>query len=378
MRHVFIIGARGYHAKYGGWETFVSNLVDYYDDKNTVFHISAYTDDNSLIEEKISDNIFVNPIYVSSSGNAKMFLCTIKAFKYYIKYVKENKIDNTYFYILGLKLFNYLKLKKRMIRKLGINVIVNPDGLEWMRSKWPYPIKKFFLMSEKLMLKNCDKIVCDSLGIEEYVLNKYPSLKGKTVYIAYGFEDIDLKKVNQGNVLDEYNIKKNDYLLLVGRCVPENNYELIIHDFMKSKIDKKLVIISNLSSTEYSKKLKEIAIKDKRIVFIDGVYDKNKLAVIRKNAFAYIHGHSVGGTNPSLIESLSITDLNILYDVCFNRYAGDDTCLYFKEEGSLTNLLDDEIYLNKQKKLLGPKAKKRVKENFTWKIIVDKYKKIFK
>ncbi len=378
MKHVFIIGARGYHAKYGGWETFVSNLVDYYDDKRTVFHISMYTDNKLLKEEKIGDNIIVNPVYVGVKGSAKMFLYTVKAFKYYIKYVEEKNIDNPYFYILGLKLFNYLKLKRRKIKKLGINIIVNPDGLEWMRSKWSYPIKKFFLMSEKLMLNYSDQIVCDSLGIEEYVLKKYPNLKGKTTYIAYGYEEVDLKKVNQNKIMNEYNIKKNDYLLIVGRCVPENNYELIIGDFMKSKINKNLVIISNLSSTDYSKKLKEIAEGDKRIIFIDGVYDKEKLAIIRKNAFAYIHGHSVGGTNPSLIESLSLTDLNILYDVCFNRYAGEDSCLYFKEEGSLTELLDDEKELENQKKLLGPKAKKRVKENFTWKIITDKYKKIFK
>ena len=378
MKHVFIIGARGYHSNYGGWETFVSNLVDYYDDKDTVFHISMITDDENQKEYKVNNNIIVNPIYIKIKGSSKMFLYTINSFKYYIKYVKENNIKNSYFYILGLKLFNYLKIKRKTAKKLGINIIVNPDGLEWQRSKWSYPIKKFFLMSEKLMLNNCDKIVCDSLGIEEYVLNKYPKLKGKTTYIAYGYEDVNLENVNEKEILKKYNLKKEDYLLTVGRCVPENNYELIIKDFIKSKIDKQLVIISNLSSTKYSDDLKEIAKGDKRIVFIDGVYDKIELACIRKNAFLYIHGHSVGGTNPSLIESLSLTSLNLLYDVCFNRYAGEDTCLYFKEKGSLTKLLNDENKLKKHRKKLGPKAKKRVKENFTWKIIVGKYKEIFK
>ena len=377
MKHVFIIGARGYHSNYGGWETFVSNLVDYYEDENTIFHISMFTDEN-LKEYKVNENIIVNPITVKTSGSAKMFLYTIKAFKYYIKYVKENNIKSPYFYILGLKLFNYLGLKKKVVDKLGINIIVNPDGLEWKRSKWSYPVKKFFLMSEKLMLKNAGLIICDSLGIEEYLIEKYPKLKGKTKYIAYGYEEVDLKKVNEKKVLDEYSLKKDEYILMVGRCVPENNYELIIREFMESSIDKNLVIISNLSSTNYSGKLMDMAKDDTRIVFIDGVYDRQKLATIRKNAFAYIHGHSVGGTNPSLIESLSLTDLNILYDVNFNRYAGDDTCLYFKEEGSLTKILNNERILKKYKKQLGPKAKKRVKENFTWKIIVDKYKEIFK
>lgn len=309
-----------------------------------------------------------------------MFIYSVKAYKHYLKYIKKNNIKNCYIYVLGLKLFNYLWLKEKCTKRLGIKVFVNPDGLEWMRSKWSYPIKKFFLLSENLMLNHCDKIICDGLGIQEYINNKYPKLKDITTYIAYGYENIDLSKTDEKKVLDEYNLTKNDYCLIVGRCVPENNYELIIKDFMKCKIQKKLVIISNLTGSAYYQEIinKTSCNNDKRIIFIDGVYDKEKLATIRKNAYLYIHGHSVGGTNPSLIEALSLTDLNILYDVCFNKDVGLDTCLYFKESETLTKLLDNEKLLNKKKKELGPKAKKRAQENFTWDIIINRYKKIFK
>ena len=142
----------------------------------------------------------------------------------------------------------------------------------------------------------------------------------------------------------------------------------------------KLVIVSNISSTNYYTDIlsKTNCSNDKRIVFIDGIYDSEKLAIIRKNAYAYIHGHSVGGTNPSLIEAMSLTDLNILYDVCFNHDVGLDTCLYFKDEGSLCDLLNNKKLLDKAKKDLSRKVKKRVEENFTWEIIVNKYKKIFR
>lgn len=380
MKHIFIVGSRGYHYNYGGWETFTSNLVDHYNDKNTIFHISMYTDNKGLKEKKISENIYVNPIYIKSRGSIKMFIYSVKAYKHYLKYIKKNNIKNCYIYVLGLKLFNYLWLKEKCTKRLGIKVFVNPDGLEWMRSKWSYPIKKFFLLSENLMLNHCDKIICDGLGIQEYINNKYPKLKDITTYIAYGYENIDLSKTDEKKVLDEYNLTKNDYCLIVGRCVPENNYELIIKDFMKCKIQKKLVIISNLTGSAYYQEIinKTSCNNDKRIIFIDGVYDKEKLATIRKNAYLYIHGHSVGGTNPSLIEALSLTDLNILYDVCFNKDVGLDTCLYFKESETLTKLLDNEKLLNKKKKELGPKAKKRAQENFTWDIIINRYKKIFK
>ena len=377
MKHVFIVGSRGYHAKYGGWETFVSNLVDYYDDKSTKFYISEFSE--SIKDEyKVNDNITVNPIYVKQKGSIKMLIYSVKAFKYYLNYIKKNNIKNAYIYVLGLKLFNYLGLKKNTIKKLGIKIFINPDGLEWKRSKWSYPIKKFFLLSEKMMLNNCDLIICDGLGIEKYVLEKYPKLKNKTRYIAYGYEEIDFNNIDEKKVLNEFNLKKDDYLLMVGRCVPENNYELVLKEFINSKIDKKLVVISNLSSTDYYNNLLEIVNNDKRVIFIDGVYDKEKLACIRKNAYLYIHGHSVGGTNPSLIEALSLTDLNILYDVNFNHDIGLDTCLYFREKNSLTKILDDQNKLDKIKNQLGEKAKKRVKENFTWKIIIDKYKEIFR
>ena len=120
------------------------------------------------------------------------------------------------------------------------------------------------------------------------------------------------------------------------------------------------------------------ASNDKRIKFIDGIYDEKKLACIRKNAYLYIHGHSVGGTNPSLLEALSLTDLNILYDVCFNHDVGKDSCLYFKDTGSLTKLLNNKELLDKNKSVLGKKAKNIIKNNYTWEIIVNKYKSIFK
>ena len=379
-KNVFIVGSRGYHYNYGGWETFVTNLVDNYNDSTTNFYISMITDKENDQKFRPSKNIEVNPIYVKNKGSIRMLIYPVKAMDYYLDYIAKNSIKDAYIYVLGLKLFDYLKRKKKLIRKLGVKILVNPDGLEHKRSKWSYPVKKFFLLSERLMLNNCDLIICDAIGIEKYILDKYPRLKGKTKYIAYGTNSMDLKKIDENKILDEYKLKKNDYLLVVGRCVPENNLKLIISDFMNSTIDKDLVVVTNLSNGEYYKKLVSITgcEKDRRIKFIDGIYDEVKLSVIRKNAYLYIHGHSVGGTNPSLLESLSLTDLNILYDVCFNHDVGRDACLYFKEDGSLTNLLDNKKFLDKNRKVLGDKAKEIIKNYYTWDIIINKYKEIFK
>lgn len=379
MKHVFILGARGYHENYGGWETFVTNLVDNYKDKNTCFYISKITNKDEEFSV-INDNIKIMPIKVKNTGSFNMFLYSLKSINETIKYIKENNIKSSYIYILGLKSLNYLSIKRNKLKSLGATIIVNPDGLEFKRSKWGKVAKAFFLLSERYMLNASDIIVCDSLGIKDYVDLKYPKLKDKTTYIAYGSNTFNFKNIDEKNVLEEYGLKKNNYCLMVGRCVPENNYELVIKEFMKSKIKKDLIIISNLDSSNYYNELVNITKcdSDSRIKFINGVYDQNKLAVIRKNAYLYIHGHSVGGTNPSLIEALNLTDLNILYDVNFNKYAGRDSCLYFKDDGSLTKLLDDSKMLNITKKEKGNMAKEIVKNNFTWDIIVNKYKKIFK
>ena len=295
MKNVFIIGARGYHENYGGWETFVTNLVDNYNDPNTLFYISKITI-NDEKEIKVNDNIKVFPIKVKNYGGLNMFKYAIKSLNKTIEYIEKEHIENAYIYILGLKLLNYLGLKKNKLHKLGATIIVNPDGLEWKRSKWNNIAKKFFLLSEKWMLKNSDIIICDSLGIKDYVDNRYPNVKDKTTYIAYGSNKFDFSNINEFEILKKYHLKKDNYCLMVGRCVPENNYELVIKEYMNSKINKDLVIISNLDSSNYYNELTSITNcnSDKRIKFINGVYDTTDLAVIRKNAYLYIHGHSVG------------------------------------------------------------------------------------
>ena len=382
MKNIFIIGSRGYHANYGGWETFVSNLVDYYDDPDATLYVGELSSDKNSVQmmKKVNEHLYLMPTYIKQNGSVKMFLYTIKNYLYVLKYIKNHQLDNSYIYVLGLKLGPMLWFYKRLRSKYHIKVFVNPDGLEHRRSKWNKVIQSCFLLTEWSMINHCDMVICDALGIQDYIEKRYKKARGKSTYIAYGAKEYDFSGIDENSVLEEYKLKKDNYCLVVGRCVPENNFELIIKDFMKSRIKKDLVIITNLSSSNYYQELVLVTNcdKDSRIKFIDGVYDGEKLAVIRKNAYLYIHGHSVGGTNPSLIEAISLTDLNILYDVCFNHDIGKDSCLYFKENGSLTKILDDKKLMDSSKKKLGDMAKKLHRDHFTWEKIVGKYKKVFK
>ena len=166
--------------------------------------------------------------------------------------------------------------------------------------------------------------------------------------------------------------------MFVGRFVPENNYETMITEFMKSNTKKDFVLITNVEQNKFYEQLKEKTGfgKDSRIKFVGTVYDQELLKKIRENAYGYFHGHEVGGTNPSLLEALATTDLNLLLDVGFNKEVAEDSALYFsKEDGMLANLIDNELKEDEIKEL-GNKARKRINSEYTWNKIVDKYEKL--
>lgn len=258
-----------------------------------------------------------------------------------------------------------------------------------MRAKWNYFIRKYWKLSELMMVKYSDLSICDSIVIEKYIHENYDKKFRKkeilnTTFIAYGAET---QKSNFSNdnpqLLDWYNSKGlsiKDYYLVVGRFVPENNFAIMIHEFMQSHSKKNLAIITT-TNDKYLKKLEQKYhfYSDPRIKFVGTVYNQELLKKIRENAFAYLHGHEVGGTNPSLLEALGSTDLNLLLDVSFNREVGKDNALYWtKEPGNLARLIEkvDEMKVD-EIKMLGIKAKKRITDEYSWEHIASQYKNLF-
>ena len=167
---------------------------------------------------------------------------------------------------------------------------------------------------------------------------------------------------------------------MVGRFVPENSFEVMIREFMKSHSRKDFAIITNVNDKFLNQLEEKLHFKsDKRIKFVGTVYDQELLKKIRENAYAYFHGHTVGGTNPSLIEALGSTDLNLLVDVVFNREVAEDCALYWsRDDGALAKLIDQADELNADEiTKLGQKAKKRVAQEYTWDKICGQYEKVF-
>lgn len=384
MKDVFIVGSKGIPANYGGFETFVDNLVTRQVNPKIKYHVSCMTFDKS-VKQYDYNGAECQEIYVPNIGGSKAILYDLRSLDWALDTIKERNLTDGIVYILACRIGPFLHKYIKKFHNHGFKVWVNPDGHEWKRAKWSVPVRKYWKVSEKLMVKNADFLICDSKSIEEYIHEDYRKYNPQTTFIAYGADITpSILKKDDKKVVDWFNkhdVKLNEYFLIVGRFVPENNYETMIKEFMKSKVNKDLVIITNVEKNAFYNSLKEETHfeNDKRIKFVGTVYDAELLKFIRENALGYLHGHSVGGINPSLLEALGSTKINLLYNVGFNKEVGEDSSLYWSlEDGSLANKLNEveEISTEKEENF-GKLAKQQIIDNYSWEKIVNDYEEQF-
>ena len=380
MKDIFIIGSRGLPAQYGGFETFVEKLVSHKVSPAIRYHVACLSDESTgnHFDYKGADCFTVNP---PKLGPARVIAYDMMAINYSLKLIKKEGIQSPIFYMLGNTIGAFIVHFAKKIQSVGGILLVNPDGLEWKRAKWSKPVQSYLKYSEKEMTKYANLIISDNRGIETYIQNTYPW--ARTTFIAYG---TDLSKTTltaeDDPVRDwyqEWQTQEKDYYLILGRFVPENNYETAIREFMKSSTERDLVIICNHEGNSYFDELRQITgfDKDKRVKFVGTVYDQDLLKYIRNQAFAYIHGHEVGGTNPGLLEALAQTDLNLIYNVDFNHQVAQETALYWnKEDGNLSQLIDS-VDGQVSFEDFGNAAKANMKENYAWEKIVGEYEELF-
>ena len=380
MKDIFIIGSRGLPAQYGGFETFVEKLISHKVSPAIRYHVACLSNESTgkHFDYKGADCFTVNP---PKLGPARVIAYDMMAINYSLKLIKKERIQSPIFYILGNTIGAFIVHFAKKIQSIGGILLVNPDGLEWKRAKWSKPVQSYLKYSEKEMTKYANLIISDNRGIETYIRNTYPW--SRTTFIAYG---TDLSKTTltaeDSSVRDWYQkwqTQEKEYYLILGRFVPENNYETAIREFMKSSTERDLVIICNHEGNAYFDELRQITgfDKDKRVKFVGTVYDQDLLKYIRNQAFAYIHGHEVGGTNPGLLEALAQTDLNLIYNVDFNHQVAQETALYWnKEDGNLSQLIDS-VDGQVSFEDLGNAAKANMKENYTWEKIVGEYEELF-
>ena len=406
IQHVFLVGAKSLGA-YGGYETFVDKLTEYHQsNQHLKYHVACKANGDGCMDESklcgvtdirrrkdgsVAEFTYHNArcfkIPVPNIGPAQAIYYDVAALWECCRHIESHQIPHPIVYIMACRIGPFMDYFCRRIYKLGGKVYLNPDGHEWMRAKWSAPIRKYWKISEQMMVCKSDLVICDSVNIEKYIHEQYDhKVKGalKTTYIAYGAEtkesllaDDSLRFIDW---MQEKGLKSGEYYLVVGRFVPENNYETMIREFMKSKSKKDFAIITNVNDKFLSQLEERLHFRqDQRIKFVGTVYDQELLLKIRENAYGYFHGHEVGGTNPSLLEALGATKLNLLLDVGFNREVAENAALYWtKEPHNLADLIDAcDCLSGEELDRHGDLAKERICAKYSWEYIAAEYETVF-
>jgi glycosyltransferase involved in cell wall biosynthesis len=357
LKKVAIIGSVGIPAKYGGFETLTEQLTKNLNEKYqiTVF-CSAKSNDTSIKTYNNSKLIYLN-LYANGIQSIPYDLISI---------LKAIKFADTLL-ILGVGGCIILPLLKFFTKK---KIIVNIDGLEWKRKKWGRFAKAYLKYSEKIAVKYADFVISDNKVIQEYVFNNY---KKKSQHITYGGDHAENEKLSE-DVQNQFPFIKEKYVLKVCRIESENNINIILEAFTNIK-SYKLVIIGNWNYSEFGKNLKDKYSNIENIILLDPIYDLKILNQFRSNCHFYIHGHSAGGTNPSLVEAMYLGIPIIAFDVNYNRETTNNKAMYFKNSEDLIAKICNikEIELENMKKDL----KEYAHLNYTWEIITKKYCNLF-
>jgi glycosyltransferase involved in cell wall biosynthesis len=353
-----ILGTRGIPNAYGGFEQFAEYLAKGLSEKG--HSIFVYNSSDHPFQEKQwgKINIIHCKDWESKIGTAGQFIydynCILDA--------RKRNFD-----ILLQLGYTSNSLWHWLWPKQSIN-IVNMDGLEWKRSKYKKPIQIFLKRAEKWAAHYGDVLVSDSTGIQEYLFNKY---KKKSVFIPYGAE---IPSTNEPSAIAAYGVIPNKYLLLIARMEPENNIEIIIKGYLQSEQKYPLIIVGN-PANKFGQYLVN-TYKSPQIRFIGAIYNNGIINNLRFYSRLYFHGHSVGGTNPSLLEAMACSCNIAAHDNVFNKTILQEDASYFYTPEEIKYIIDKqpetEVITQHKKANL-----EKIKSKYSWNKIINDYEQLF-
>ncbi len=359
--NIAILGARGIPARYGGFDTLVEELairlVDNYNFKVTVYCRSNYYKDRQKYYKGVRC-VYIHALRIKGIESLlHTFITALHALK--------GKYD--IFFIVdpgNAPVGIFLKL-------LGKKVVIHTDGLGWKRRKWGRLSRRYYKWVEFLCAKYIKTIVTDNPVMREYYLENYHR---DSVCIAYGAENTS---GFDDTVLDKYGLKKKQYLLVVARLERENNTDLIIREYVSSGVHMPLVIVGDAPyDSAYMDMLKGLA--NEKVIFAGRIDDQAGLNSLYRWAYLYLHGHEVGGTNPSLLRAMALEATPLIINVPFNVSVIDGCGFVFDADiGNMSRTLQELISNPELVKEKSHMAAKRMQDYFTWDMVVSAYRDYF-
>ncbi|MGL4865209.1 MAG: DUF1972 domain-containing protein [Cetobacterium sp.] len=365
--NVGFFGTRGL-GNYGGFETIAQKLHENIDNQTFNLFVSKEREQKNKYElEKINDTTtLINQNTSFLKKYSKYLDNIVNEGNIITECYKENQWNLDIIFQCG----STPGLWMRRTNKRGPLLFWNPDGIEWKREKFPLYGRIVLYLSTLRGIKNSHAITVDSKAIGKYLKNM---IGNKLVYYLPSGTDLVEDKDVEENILKKYHLEKNNYYVMVGRAVPENHIIEILQYFLKCETNKKLMIITNFGNDSYSEKAIKIINENKdKLVYKGPIYNQKELKTIRYFAFTYLHGHSVGGTNPSLLEALGAGNPCICYDVEYNKEVAREAGRYFITEKSFIMAINEiEKLTIDEYKNIKEIAQQIIIENFTWQYISE-------
>lgn len=349
-----IIGTRGIPNNHGGFEQFAEHFAVYLKEKNHEVYVYN-SHDHPYQDTKYKG---VNIIH---AFDPEFKIGTVGQFIYDLNCIRDSRKRN--FDIILQLGYTSNSIWYKLLPKKPV-IITNMDGMEWKRSKYSKKVRKFLKYAESLAVKSSDYLIADSIGIQEYLMETYNK---PSEFIAYG-----ASVFNNPNsaILKKYNIKEHKYCMILARLEPENNIETIIKGYIKSNTEYPLIIFGGINA--YGKNLETKYGSDSRIIFADANYNQEELNNLRYYSRYYFHGHSVGGTNPSLLEAMASNTLIIANNNIFNKSILENDALYFNNSSDIEKLLNDDESFH-LKEAFSEANVCKINNFYNWKTINSQY-----
>ena len=355
---IAILGTRGVPNHYGGFEQFAEFFSLYLAQKG--YEVYCYNSHNHPHQEKTFQG--VNIIH---KHDPEYKYGTFGQFIYDFNCIMDARKRN--FDIILQLGYTSNSIWCFLMPKKPINII-NMDGLEWKRTKYSRPVQQFLKFAERLAALSGDYLVADSLGIQKFLKEQYNK---QSTYIAYGAHPFN--SPNEA-VLENYSVQKNNYNMIMARFEPENNLDMVLDGVVLSNDNTPILVIGK-HETKYGEYLKNKFKNHKNIRFIGGVYNLEYLNNLRYFSNLYFHGHSVGGTNPSLLEAMASQALIAAHNNDFNKGVLENNAYFFNSPHEVCNILQN-IKKNDNAKMIANNYNSIV-TNFNWNKINDQYLQFF-
>lgn len=362
---IAILGTKGIPNNYGGFEQFAEYLSKGLVKKGhdvTVYNPHFHQYRETHFEGVTVKRVYSPEKYLGSAANFLYdYLCLKDALseKYDIVYEAGYHSVALAYLLLGIK------KRKRPI------IVTNMDGLEWMRSKWSFMTKKLIKRLEKTAVNNSHFLISDNIGIQKYYED---SFRKESFFLPYG---ADIVENFDRQYLEAYSLRPSKYHLLIARLEPENNLEMIFDGYLQSNPQHPICVVGNTSSRygQYlTKKYDNLSIR-----FLGAIYNKPALDSLRHFSEIYFHGHSVGGTNPSLLEAMACQCFILAHENPFNKSVLGENAVYFHSSEDLKAVLQDEKLLRRGHWEIFARANTaKIKNVYNWDFVVDQHEDLFR